>query len=61
MTNCVGNRCSPGLLLVMSLTVSFCAVLSPTKCHREIGDLLESDSEGFPTYSSIEIFVPVFF
>ena len=32
----------------------------PQNVLGEIGDLLESDSEGFPTYSSIEIFV-VFF
>ena len=35
------------LSLVMSLMVSFCAVLLPTD---EIWDLIESVSEGFPTY-----------
>ena len=35
------------LLLVMSLMVSFCAVFFP----RVSCDLIESVSEGFPTYS----------
>ena len=39
------------LSLVMSMMVSFCAVLFPTRCLDEILNLIESVSEGFPTYS----------
>ena len=39
------------LSLVMSMVVSFCAVLFPTRCLGEILDLSESVSGGFPTYS----------
>ena len=38
---------------------SFCAVLFPTRCLDEIWDLIESVSEGFPTYlylSSLGLF-----
>ena len=39
------------LSLVMSLMVSFCAVLFPRDVLDEIWDLIESASGGFPTYS----------
>ena len=35
----------------MSLLVSFCAVFFPRDVLDEIWDLIESVSEGFPTYS----------
>ena len=42
------------LSLVMSLMVSYCAVpFSPRDVLDEIWDLIESVSEGFPTYSYI--------
>ena len=37
------------LSLVMSLMVSFCAVLFPTDVLNEIWDLIDSVSENFPT------------
>ena len=37
------------LLLVMSLMVSFCAILFPTDVLNEIWDLIDSVSEDFPT------------
>ena len=40
-----------GLSLVMFLMASFCAVLFPRDVLDEIWDLIESISEGFPTYS----------
>ena len=42
------------LSLLMSLMVSFCAVLFPRDVFDEIWDLIESVSEGFPTYSSMD-------
>ena len=36
----------------MSLMASFCAVLFPRDVLDEIWDLIESVSEGFPSYSS---------
>ena len=36
----------------MSVMVSFCAVLFPLDVSDEIVDLIESVSEGFPTYFS---------
>ena len=39
------------LSLVMSFIASFCAVLFPRDVLDEIWDLIESVSEGFPTYS----------
>ena len=36
----------------MSFMVTFCAVLFPRDVLDEIWDLIESVSEGFPTYSS---------
>ena len=36
----------------MSLMACFCAVLFPLDVLDEIWDLVESVSEGFPTYSS---------
>ena len=36
---------------MMSMMVSFCAVLFPLDVLDEILDLIESVSEGFPTYS----------
>ena len=41
------------LSLVMSLMVSFCAAFSPRDVLDEIWDLVESVSEGFPTYSCL--------
>ena len=42
------------LSLVMSMMVSFCAVLFPTRdVLDEILNLIELVSEGFPTYTSI--------
>ena len=38
------------LSLVLSLMVSFCAVPFPTRCLGCDLDLIESVSEGFPTY-----------
>ena len=38
----------------MSMMVSFCAVLFPRDVLDEILNLIESVSEGFPTYSSIK-------
>ena len=35
----------------MSMTVSFCAVLFHTRCLGWILNLIESVSEGFPSYS----------
>ena len=35
------------------MMVSFCAVLFPARCLDEILNLIESVSEGFPSYSSI--------
>ena len=39
------------LSLVMSMMVSFCAVLFPRGVLDEILNLIESVSEGFPSYS----------
>ena len=39
----------------MSMMVSFCAVLFPTRCLDEILNLIESVSEGFPSYLFIVI------
>ena len=39
------------LLLVVSVVVSFCTVLFPQDVLGEILNLIESVSEGFPTYS----------
>ena len=39
------------LSLVISLMASFCAVLFPRDVLDEIRDLIESVSEGFPSYS----------
>ena len=39
------------LSLVMSLMVSFCVILFPMSWMRSGTDLIESVSEGFPTYS----------
>ena len=33
------------------MVMSFCAVLFPTRCLDEILNLIESVSEGFPSYS----------
>ena len=41
------------LSLVMSMMVSFCAVLFPRDVLDEILNLIESVSEGFPSYSFI--------
>ena len=38
------------LSLVVSLLASFCAVLFPVDDFDEIWDVIESVSEGFPTY-----------
>ena len=38
-------------ILVMSMMVSFCAVLFPRDVLDEILNLIESVPEGFPTYS----------
>ena len=38
------------MLLVMSMMVPFCAVLRSRDVLDEICDLIESVSEGFPTY-----------
>ena len=38
---------------MVSLIVSFCAVLFPSGVLEELFDLTESVSESFPTYSSI--------
>ena len=38
-------------MLVMSMVMSFCAVLFPVRCLGWDWDLIESVSEGFPTYS----------
>ena len=40
-----------GVSLIMSLMVSFCAVFFPRDVLDEIWDLIESISEGFPSYS----------
>ena len=45
-----GKLLSTWLSLVMSLMVSFCAVLFPRDVLDEILDLIETVSEGFPTY-----------
>ena len=37
----------------MSMMLSFCAVLFPRDVLDEILDLIESVSEGFPTYSNM--------
>ena len=41
--------------MVMSVMASFCAVLFPLGVLDEILDLIESVSEGFPTYTSVFI------
>ena len=46
-----GKQLFTWLSLVMSLMVSFCAVLFPTNVLDEIWDLIESVSEGFLIYS----------
>ena len=43
------------LSLVMSMMVSFCAVLFPRDVLEEILNLIGSVSEGFPSYSFIKI------
>ena len=43
----------------MSMIVSFCAVIFPRDVLDEILNLIESGSEGFPTYS-LEILAPWF-
>ena len=49
MTTCAGNCL---LLLMVSMMVSFCAVLFfPRDVLDGTFDLIESVSEGFPTYS----------
>ena len=40
---------------MMSMIVSFCAVFFPRDVLDEMWDLIESVSEGFPTYSSTHI------
>ena len=40
---------------MMSMMVSFCAVLFPCDVLDEILDLFESVSEGFPTYSHKDV------
>ena len=42
------------------MTVSFCAVFFPRDVSDEILNLIESVSEGFPTYSYIHWFVGCF-
>ena len=39
----------------MSVMASFCAVFAPRDVLCEIWDLIESVSEGFPTYSSTDM------
>ena len=39
--------------MVMSLMASFCVVLFPQDVLDEIWNLIESVSDGFPTYSCI--------
>ena len=46
-----GKKLFTWLSLVLSLMASFCAVLFPRDVLDEIRDLIESVSEGFPTYS----------
>ena len=54
----MGNSCSPAWLsLVMSLMASFCAVVFPRDVLDEIWDLIDSVSEGFPTYSLVFAFL----
>ena len=43
------------LSLVMSLMVSFYAILSPTRYLGSDQDLIGSVSEGFPTYSYLQL------
>ena len=50
-----GKRLFTWLSLVISLMAPFCAVLFPLDVLDEIGDFIESVSEGFPTYSYIII------
>ena len=51
----MGNCCSPCLSLVMSVMVYLCSVLFPRDVLDEILNLIGSVSEGFPTYSFINI------
>ena len=46
-----GKQLFTWLSLVESFMASFCAVLFPPDVLDEIWDLIESVSEGFPTYS----------
>ena len=48
----MGNSCSPGPSLVVSLMASFVLSFFPLDVLDEIWDLIESVSEGFLTYSS---------
>ena len=50
--NLYGKQLFNWLSLVVSLMASFCAVLFPIDVFDEIWDVIESVSEGFPTYSS---------
>ena len=47
-----GKQLFSWLSLVVSLMVSFCALLFPLDVLDEIWDVIESVSEGFLTYSS---------
>ena len=47
----MGNSCSPGYPLVVSLMASFVLCFFPLDVLDEIWDLIESVSEGFLTYS----------
>ena len=49
-----GKQLFTWLSLVVSLIASFCAVLFPRSVLDEILNLIDSVSEGFPSYSSVQ-------
>ena len=53
--NVYGELLLSWLSLVLSLMVSFCVSLFPREVMDEIWDLIESVSEGFPTYEGPSI------
>ena len=55
MTTCLGNCCSPAVACSVYGDV-FCAVIFPGGVLDEILNLIESVSEGFPSYSYSKAF-----
>ena len=51
----MGNSCSPAVAGDVFDGVSLCCLFFPRDVFDEIWDLIESVSEGFPTYSHIHL------